>query len=321
MKKSVFVLLSAVLVFASCGNSGQLSGKFSVGPKKQVRFSSGNLQYNPATETWKFADNQYDVMGLNNKKIEDPNFDGYIDLFGWGTSGAPQIPYGKTRVHCTAPTSTMSTPQSWGDGLYGPLGEGNDFLKLDLTGENSLYDWGFQNPITNGGNKPGLWRTLTYEEWVYLLFERPKAAQLLALGSVSGIYGLFICPDNYNADNVLQTIAESDYKYTEDFPVLGYYYRWGDFALANSFTEKEWKELEKDGIVFLPTAGRRYGKSAGSMNAGGWYWTASHYDVYSLGNDEMYNAKCVRFDGQRVLCDKKKERSDGYAVRLVHDVK
>ncbi len=317
MKKSVFVLLSAVLVFASCGNSGQLSGKFSVGPNKQVRFSCGNLQYNPAKETWKFADNQYDVLGLANQQIENPNFDGYIDLFGWGTSGAPQL----RQDHCTAPTSTRNSLLLGRDGLYGPLGEGKDFLELDLTDEGGLYDWGIRNPIINGGNKPGLWRTLTYAEWAYLLFERPKASQLLALGSVSGIYGLFICPDNYNADNMLQTIAESNYKYTEEFPIVGYYNRLGDFAYANAFTEKEWKKLEKDGIVFLPTAGYRFGKKTGGMNEVGWYWTASHFDVPSLWHDEIYNAICVCFDGKRVLCNRKINRSEGRAVRLVQDIK
>ncbi len=31
------------------------------------------------------------------------------------------------------------------------------------------YDWGVYNPIVNGGNVPGLWRTLTRDEWDYLL--------------------------------------------------------------------------------------------------------------------------------------------------------
>ena len=42
----------------------------------------------------------------------------------------------------------------------------------DWDGEGSTYanyDWGVYNPITNGGNIPGLWRTLTRDEWDYLL--------------------------------------------------------------------------------------------------------------------------------------------------------
>ncbi len=42
----------------------------------------------------------------------------------------------------------------------------------DWDGEGSTYanyDWGVYNPIANGGNTPGLWRTLTRGEWDYLL--------------------------------------------------------------------------------------------------------------------------------------------------------
>ena len=35
---------------------GSLSGVFSVGNGKQVRFSQGNLQYQASTDTWRFAE-------------------------------------------------------------------------------------------------------------------------------------------------------------------------------------------------------------------------------------------------------------------------
>ena len=93
-------------------------GPFSIGANKKVCFSPGNLQYNAALGThqcadgttkqgtWHFAEHQWDIVGLgygktsetdhnfvggtvvdgNNRQV-DSNYNGWIDLFGWGTSG------------------------------------------------------------------------------------------------------------------------------------------------------------------------------------------------------------------------------------------
>ena len=53
---------------------------------------------------------------------------------------------------------TSSTPSDYGDGSG------------DIAGTN--YDWGVNNAISNGGNEAGLWRTLTIEEWKYLMESR-----------------------------------------------------------------------------------------------------------------------------------------------------
>ena len=66
--------------------TGALSGVFSVSDSTMIHFSKGNLQYQASTETWRFATNQYDIVGLANNQISNTN-EGWIDLFGWGTSG------------------------------------------------------------------------------------------------------------------------------------------------------------------------------------------------------------------------------------------
>lgn len=58
---------------------------FSVSPIKKIAFSSGNLQYCPLNKTWKITENQYDVIGENNKYIGN-NYGGFIDLFNWETA-------------------------------------------------------------------------------------------------------------------------------------------------------------------------------------------------------------------------------------------
>ena len=64
---------------------GQLSGAFSVAADRQISFSQSNLQYQARTGKWRFAEHQYD-RSSDNWKISSSNT-GWIDLFGWGTSG------------------------------------------------------------------------------------------------------------------------------------------------------------------------------------------------------------------------------------------
>ena len=61
-----------------------LNGKFSISSKKQVRFSQGNLQYQASTKSLRFANNQWDTIGYNNKYYS-PVYNGWIDLFRWGS--------------------------------------------------------------------------------------------------------------------------------------------------------------------------------------------------------------------------------------------
>lgn len=54
-----------------------------------VHFSKGNLQYNSSVNTWRFADNQYDVCQSSDGTW---NTNGWVDLFGWGTWGQEKNP-------------------------------------------------------------------------------------------------------------------------------------------------------------------------------------------------------------------------------------
>ena len=62
---------------------------FSVSPIKKVIIAPGNLQYNAVSKgSWRFAEHQYDIIGNNNTHISS-EYNGWIDLFGWGTGNAP----------------------------------------------------------------------------------------------------------------------------------------------------------------------------------------------------------------------------------------
>ena len=153
-------------------SSGCLNGSFSVAKGKYVRFSMGNLQYTQSTQTWSFAAQQYEFIGTDNVEGGNVTYDVYygysksgtaladkIDLFGW--SGSTGAAWG---------ISTSENDKDYSD----------DFK-----------DWG-QNVISNGGNKANQWRTLTYEEWNYLITDRANASSLQGVASVNGVNGLIL---------------------------------------------------------------------------------------------------------------------------------
>ncbi len=132
-------------------------GLFSVSVDKQVVFSPGNLQYHPAMNEWRFAENQTDFIGDANSNIA-ADYDGWIDLFGWGTGDAP------------TKSSTSYSDYS------------------------TFIDWG-TNQI--GADAPNTWRTLTSDEWVYLFDTRTDASSLYGIAQVSGVNGLVVLPDDW----------------------------------------------------------------------------------------------------------------------------
>jgi hypothetical protein len=141
-----------------------LPGLFSVSPTKKVRFSKGNLQYQASTNTWRFAENQYDMSGKKNKNISD-TYSGWIDLFGWGTGKDPTL------------TST--------DYIY-----------------DTFNDWG-HNTISNGGDKNNHWHVLTEKEWKYIIEERANAENKINAALVNGIRGCILLPDDWQTPRYL----------------------------------------------------------------------------------------------------------------------
>ena len=151
---------------------GAIEFAFSVSADKQIYFSQGNLQYQASTGTWRFADNQYDMVGDANANISSSNT-GWIDLFGWGTSG-----YNGKNPYMTST-------------------ESSDYVDGDIDIAGTSYDWGVYNKISNGGNAAGMWRTLTNSEWNYVISNRTDASYLRGTATVNGVNGLILLPDNW----------------------------------------------------------------------------------------------------------------------------
>ena len=194
---------------------GALSGVFTINKKgDKICFSQGSLQFNPAKYEFRFAKNQYEAILKDNEKIA-PGLNGWIDLFGWGTSGY---------MGC------QPTEFSEKSSEYGPSSG-------DVAGTN--YDWGLYNPITNGGNKEGVWRTPTSSEWAYLQTD---------MRMPDNVWTKSICvPGDVTTDN----------------------------CATNTYSAEQWAQLEVLGVVFIPHTGRRAGKKYEDT---GWYnWLASDH--------------------------------------------
>lgn len=163
MKKIAFIV---ALPFITAGlyAEGALNGKFAVAEGDTVVFSQGILQFNPAQNIWRFAEHQWDTLTQAENALLAADYDGYIDLFPWGTSGYDnQWPYSGTTY------------------------SGTD----DIAGTD--YDWGVFNAIMNGGKQSGEWRTLTSAEW-HEIFTNCKAGP----ATVRGIYGCVILPNDWS---------------------------------------------------------------------------------------------------------------------------
>ena len=256
-----------------------LSGAFSVSATKQVRFSKGNLQYTQSTQTWSFAEHQYDMLGTDNVDggtVQINSDYGYyykdgntladkIDLFGWsGSTGSAKWGIG---------TSTSNSDYS------------GDFV-----------DWG-----TNIGDGK-TWYTLSYAEWNYLRYSRTNASNLVGVARINlnadgteYANGLVLLPDNWTCPAGVTFKSGFASKYSVQA-----------YADYQTFTVSDWQKLEAAGAVFLPASGLRYGSNVYYVQSYGIYWSATpidsdyahgffftSYDTLS-GDFNRYNEQAVR---------------------------
>lgn len=241
---------------------------FSVSATQQVLFAPGNLQYTQSTTTWSFAENQYDYIGEDN--LSGSELADKIDLFGW--SGSDYNNFG---------VSTSNTI--------------NDYF-------GSFVDWGSKQIGSDASNT---WRTLTNDEWEYLLNTRTNASSLKGVAQVNGVNGLVFLPDNWRCP------AGVTFKYGFHSSDGAEYY-----AAYQTFTAEQWSKLESAGAVFLPAAGRRYSNWGVYDTQLGKYWSATEYVDPYWGNNSAYY---LNFSSNEAIMDTN-GRSAGYSVRLVKDL-
>ena len=281
--------------------SGAISGLFSVSPTQKVYFSQGNLQYQASTNTWRFAENQWDYVGGNESGTDKGNvyengvkcdnslisssYNGWIDLFGWGTSGWNNS---NTYYH---PWDSEDDAQ-----YYGPYGAFN------LTGLYANSDWGY-NIISNGSNQNNLWRTLTHEEWTYVFYTRSTLSGIrYAKACVNDVNGVILIPDEW--DTGTYTFNNTNQ---------------GDDHYSNIISDSQWSILQNAGAVFMPAAGLREGTSVFYLNFHGYYYSASYDDAISPGNSCLSGAWSMGVFEDGLSPHGHCSRSYGNSVRLVQN--
>ncbi len=283
---------------------GAAAGLFSVSATQQVYFSQGNLQYQASTNTWRFAEYQWDyvgsqtpdywgnyggtISGSDNSHISS-TYSGWIDLFGWGTSG-----YNHGAV-CYQPWSTITNYSDYY--AYG----GDTYNLNDQTGK---ADWG-HNAISNGGNTADTWRTLTKDEWVYLFNTRTAGGTVFGTSQAryteatintdgTSVNGVIVFPDGVDIGSDKVTTAGAVN---------------GSSDWATKCTAAQWTALEGMGCVFLPAAGYRDGTTVYDAGSYGGYWSSTASNA-----DRAYD---VGFYSGLFSPQVNSTRYDGYSVRLV----
>ena len=196
---------------------------------------------------------------------------------------------------------------------YG-TGDAPNKVSTNTTDYATFTDWGV-NAITNGGNTANLWRTLTKDEWVYLFYTRENAATKFGLGSVNGVNGTILLPDNWTLPAGASFTASTT-QGLADLSGNYYYYYYnnnGDNFSHNTYTTAQWATMEAAGAVFLPAAGYRSGSDVYFIGSDGNYWSATPNDTgdaYSL-NFGLYKFG-PQVHGSRII---------GLSVRLARDKK
>lgn len=139
-----------------------------------VRFSPGNLQYQPSSKSWRFAEHQWDYVGdgtygnvyaeigevntkCNNALISN-SYKGWIDLFGWGT---------------------------WGNN--------NNPCNSSIDNDNYSWTGDFSGNIINDDNTG--WRSLTHNELTCLNTQH-NSKNKIGKGEVFGVRCAIIAPIN-----------------------------------------------------------------------------------------------------------------------------
>ena len=287
MKTKFFMLISILCISIgelSANTSkidGALPGEFFVSPTQKVYFSKGNLQYLASNGTWRFAENQYDYIGSNNKNASK-TYSGWIDVFGYGTSG-----WSNSGAIYYQPWDTQH--QS---------GKVGGYFDKNLAGEYANADWGVFNKISNGGNTANVWRTLSQEEWEYVITNYKWT-----IIKVSGIKGLIILPNDFK-NPLSVTIYYPSYSIVTNGSDKYYSF---SLSKTTSLTQEQFNKLQDAGVVFLPYGGYRY--SSGMMDIGtfGNYWTSTA-------------GKNIWFTSSRLYYRSSAERWAGLQVRLVFPI-
>ena len=253
-------------------NEAAANGIFTINDEgDEIYFAKGNLQYQASTGTWRFAQNQYDYIGKapgNNTATGRETQADWIDLFGWGTRDNPYN------------ASTANEDYSW-------------------------HEWGEATSLvaTYGSG----WRTLSYDEWDYILNTRESGSTVNGVDNARYTYatvntdgkavkGVILFPDDF----IMPATAVTT---------------WGNInnesAWGTKCTTVQWRLLSEHGAVFLPAAGKRNNTSPTEQGDKVQLWTSTTIFDGNASYLTFAQGEAPKFTNRGNL-------NVGYAVRLAH---
>ena len=224
-----------------------------------VELAPGNLQYQASSGIWRFAEHPWDYVGnasngtvyVNgvkcNNALVSQNYEGWIDLFGWGCTGEQDLEYNMNQ-HYYQPYNNEYGSIADINSQYGPTG-------THLLSVENKSDWGSVN-ISNS-NETG-WRSLTYKEWYKMRYASSTYQGQITDENGNKINGVIILPAKI-WDGGAFTPANNS-------PNAWNYYQ---------FTAQDWMDnYAAHGAVFMPNSYQRQGST---LKASGLYWIASSH--------------------------------------------
>ena len=277
----------------------------------RLQFAPGNLQYQASTNTWRFAEHQYEYVGGSGKNagnvpgsdnlLVSPRYDGWIDLFSWATSGwhdvrdSLNIYYRPWDINFDPIPAPEHNRYGFGPSRFMP--------DVNLTGSSARYDWGVCNPIYNPQTKTtdsaGTWRLPTFDERQYIFFNRTTASGVrFSRAVVHGVNGFVVFPDDWDMNIRI---------FKDPNITSGYFGK-------NVLEDDEWILCEAEGCVFLPCMGD-YTRITyqGEVAASSLSWRANNADYWtSTAMPEKTSWVYTMFQGPYGRCS-----TDKLSVRLI----
>lgn len=242
-------------------------------------FAPGNLQYRANPSTWRFAEHQWDYVGgveevyqsgthvypqygnvfeggvqCNNNEIST-SYNGWIDLFGWGTGDNP--------------TNTSTSNNAYG----------------------VFNDWG-NNAISYGSTTyaSGYWQTPNQDDYNYLINTRKLSNVTVSGGAKAEVYGWGVATITIASDNEVKGLIffpddwDGTANTTFNYPTKSGSTWTSNYAFtANQLSAEVWNNMESKGCVLIPSSGKR-------MNG-----YAPYYYAYDNGFLYCWNKKLALY--------------------------
>ena len=184
--------------------SSFIDADFSYG-LKTFRFASGNLQYNLSSNEYRFAPNQYSVIGADNEKIRTAaNSNTWIDLFSYasGRNTVAAETYNASAWNAySSPLSGVgsiagrNTSATAGSSNYPEYDWGNNFISGHP--KNSfftMFDWQFYPILNRFAENAENKYNLSLINGIRFSFALSK----VDIGSGNYVYGLILFPDEFS---------------------------------------------------------------------------------------------------------------------------